>query len=525
MACVKILFLQTGEWLSKNLPQKSFVGADPRVLSNSEWTELSGKLERTNQKLVPVKTNLVDLVWKDRSSRRSNPLETLPLLVTGRSVFEKLRDVRARMREENAAALLLSALDDIAWLLNLRGSDIDYNPVFYSYVLVELNALHLFINGQQYTKQVEEHLKSELGPEAINVKPYEQVDEVLALIANNSTGFTWLAKSCNYALVSLVPENLRLVQITPVALMKAVKNPIELKGIRNAHIKDAAALCCYFSWLEQNVDKETITEISGAKKLEEFRKLQKDFRGPSFGTISAVGEHAAIIHYSSCPETDVPITRKSLYLCDSGGHYLDGTTDITRTFHFGEPTAFEKECFTRVLKGQLQVSAAIFPFKLKGNYLDSFARQFLWDVGLDFAHGTGHGVGAYLHVHEGTRVFGISWRQLPDDPGFQEGMVVTVEPGFYLDGQFGLRIEDVVEVVRANAAHNFNNRGFLTFENLTYVPKQRKLIQVDLLTEREVGILNEYHGKCRELVGPLLEEQGQLEAKAWLWRETEPISK
>lgn len=511
------------EWLSKNLPPDSIIGADPRVLSNTDWSELNKKLESTNQKLLPVNINLVDLIWKDKSSRRSSPLECLPLKITGRSVADKLQEVRIKMQEERATVLLLSSLDEIAWLLNLRGSDIDYNPVFYSYVLLELNALHVFMNEQQYTKEVEEHLKIELGNEILSVKPYNKVDEILGLISSNTTGFTWLAKSCNYALVSVVPEKSRLIKITPVALMKAIKNPVELKGMRNAHIKDAAALCCYFSWLEQNLDKEVITEITGAAKLEGFRRLQKDFRGSSFATISSAGAHGAIIHYKSSSKTDVPITKDSLYLCDSGGHYLDGTTDITRTFHFGEPTAFQKECYTRVLKGQLQVISAVFPSKIKGNCLDSLTRQFLWDVGLDYAHGTGHGVGVYLYVHEGP--MGLSWRHMPDDPGLQAGMIVTVEPGFYLDGEFGLRIEDVVEVVKANPPHNFNNRGYLTFENLTYVPKQTKLIDVDLLTQREVEVLNEYHRKCREIIGPVLEEQEQFEAKAWLWKETETIAK
>lgn len=465
----------------------------------------------------------MDLIWLNRPNRRVDSLECLPLIVTGRSVAEKLQDIRAQMQEENATVLLLSSLDEIAWLLNLRGSDIDYNPVFYSYALVELNTLHIFINEQQYTQNVQEHLKLELGSETFIVKPYQKIDETLGFISSNTKGLTWLCKSCNYALASLVAEKSRLIKITPVALMKAIKNPVELKCIRNAHIKDAAALCCYFSWLEENIEKGNVTELTGAAKLEEFRRLQKDFRGPSFETISSVGAHGAIIHYKTSPETDVAITKNSLYLCDSGGHYLDGTTDITRTFHFGEPTAFEKECYTRVLKGQLQVISAIFPAKLKGNYLDSFARNFLWEVGLDYGHGTGHGVGSYLYVHEGPS--GISWRYMPDDPGFQEGMIVTVEPGFYLNGEFGLRIEDVVEVVKANPPHNFNNSGFVTFSNLTFVPKQTKLIQVDLLTEKEIELLNEYHKKCREIIGPVLEEQGQLQVKAWLWKETEILIK
>lgn len=496
---------------------------DPRVLSQKEWTPLQTKLETAGLRLVPIKTNLVDLIWKDKPSRNANALECLPLKISGRSVAQKLNDVRAKMKEENAVALLLSSLDETAWLLNMRGSDITYNPVFYSYVLLELNTFHLFIDERQYTKAVEEHLKGELPTESFIVHPYHKVDETLAKISSKSSGFVWLSNSCNHALIALVPEKFLLTKLTPVASLKAVKNPTELKGMRNAHLKDAAALCCYFSWLEKNLGKKRITEISAAEKLKGFREQQADFRGLSFNTISSVGAHGAIIHYSSSPETDVELTRDSVYLCDSGGHYVDGTTDITRTLHFGEPTDFEKECYTRVLKGQLQVLSAVFPSKIRGNYLDSFARQFLWDVGLDYAHGTGHGVGSYLYVHEGP--MGISWKHLADDPGLQAGMILTVEPGFYSDGKFGVRVEDVAEVVAADPPHNFNNRGFLKLETITFVPKQTKLITAGLLTSRETEILDDYHRKCRELIGPLLDEQGQVEAKEWLWRETEPITK
>lgn len=509
--------------MSKVLPAKSFVGADPNVVTYHSWMPLKAQLEQAGHELVPVQTNLIDLVWTDKPKRPSNPIEPLPVKYSGALVAKKLADIRHEMKEKNAQLLVVTALDEVAWLLNLRGSDIEYNPVFFAYVIVQQNACVLFIDKKQYSAAVEEHLKKEAPEENFIVEPYEKIHEGLSNLAQNLSGYVWLAELANYALISLIPPKSLLLELSPIALMKAVKNPVERQGMRNAHIRDAAALCCYFAWLEKNVKNSTITEISGAKKLEEFRSLQADFKGLSFATISSVGPHGAIIHYHPEPETDVPITTDTLYLCDSGGQYLDGTTDVTRTIHLGTPTDFEKESFTRVLKGQLQMGNAVFPAKIRGNYLDSFARKFLWDVGLDYGHGTGHGVGSYLCVHEGPMQ--ISWRHAPDDPGLVEGMFVSNEPGYYENGKFGIRIEDVVEIVKANTPYNFNNRGYLTFDTITLVPKQQKLIKVEMLTDKEIEILNDYHRKCREFVGPLLEQQGQIEAKEWLWRETEPIKK
>lgn len=505
------------------LPPKSFVGADPNVVTYSYWMPLKNQLEQAGHELIPVKSNLVDLIWSDKPKRPCNPVEPLPLKYSGALVAKKLADIRQEMIEKNAALLVVTALDEIAWLLNLRGTDIEYNPVFFSYVIVQHSGCLLFIDQRQYSPEVVAHLKKEAPEENFIVEPYEKIQESLSALTQNLNGYVWMAELVNYALVSLVPQKSLLLEVTPIALMKAVKNPTERQGMRNAHVKDAAALCCYFAWLERNINNTTITEISGAKKLEEFRSMQAGFRGLSFSTISSVGPHGAIIHYEPDPESDVPITTDTLYLCDSGGQYLDGTTDVTRTIHLGTPTEFEREAFTRVLKGQLQMGTAVFPSKIRGNYLDSFARKFLWDVGLDYGHGTGHGVGSYLCVHEGPVL--ISWRHIPNDPGLMEGMFVSNEPGYYEDGKFGIRIEDVVEIVKASTPHNFNNRGYLTFDTITLVPKQRKLINVDMLTDKEIGILNDYHQKCRELVGPLLDQQGQVDAKEWLWRETEPIKK
>ncbi|KAF5269134.1 hypothetical protein FQR65_LT02434 [Abscondita terminalis] len=509
-------------WLIKNLPPSSFVGADPNVMSHKTWTSLQEQLEVFGHKLSAVETNLIDLIWADRPAAVSNPIAPLELKFSGKPIKDKLADVRLQMKEKSTTIMVLTALDEIAWFLNLRGSDVEFNPVFFAFVILVPDCVILLIDSGKITPEVKEHLKNEIGDVKVQIESYSKVKDILKQSINNyKDGFVWLSGDANYAITSVVPSCRLKTEITPSALMKAVKNKVEVQGMRNAHIKDAAALCCYFSWLEEAIKTETVTEISGAKKLEYFRSLQADHVGPSFETISSVGPHGSIIHYRPETSTDVPITADVLYLCDSGAQFKDGTTDVTRTFHFGTPTDHEKECYTRVLRGQLRMGRAIFPTKIKGNCLDSFARQYLWDVGLDYGHGTSHGIGCYLNVHEGP--MGVSWKNFPDDPGFEEGMFISNEPGYYEDGKFGIRIEDIVHVIAADTPHNFNNRGFLTFETVTLVPKQTKLIQKDMLSKMEIDQLNAYHQKCRDVIGPLLEKQGFVDAKKWLWKETEPI--
>ncbi|KAL3282457.1 hypothetical protein HHI36_005641 [Cryptolaemus montrouzieri] len=507
-------------WLAKMLPVGSNVGVDPKLFSLEMWNNVYNPLQSSGQKLVPVLTNFISLLWTDRPVRPANPIKPLALKYTGRTVEEKLKDIIEQMKEKNCSTLVISTLDDIAWTLNLRGSDIDYNPLFFAYLVIQPKGVALFVNLGQVSAEVRKHLLEEMGQFSFDINPYEDIEQY---IKNCRDHKVWLPENINYFLSSLVPKQNQHNEISPTTLMKAVKNQVEVDGMRNAHIKDAAALCCYFAWLEENVPKGGVTEISGATKLEAFRALQEDFVGLSFPTISSSGPNGAIIHYQPSKETDRAITTDSLYLCDSGAQFKDGTTDVTRTLHFGTPTNYEKECYTRVLKGQLKLGNAVFPTKIKGNCLDSFAREFLWEVGLDYGHGTSHGIGSYLNVHEGP--MGISWRPYPEDPGLEPNMFLSNEPGFYEDGSFGIRLEDIVQIVPANLPHNFNNRGFLTFETITLCPKQTKLINIEMLTDQEIYILNRYHQNCRDIVGPVLDKQEQLKAKEWLWRETEPIKR
>jgi len=419
----------------------------------------------------------------------------------------------------------------VAWLFNLRGSDISFNPVFFSYAAVTATEAVLFLRSSQVSGQVRAALGNgdDLEGESVVIREYDAVKQYIQAACSesgsgggDSTKKIWLSDTASQALASVVPAPRRLIKASPVTLLKSIKNEVELDGFVNSHARDAAALCSYLCWLDKNIDSGSVTEVTGADRLEQFRSEQDHFMGLSFPSISSVGPNGAIIHYRPAPETARTITRQELYLVDSGAQYRDGTTDVTRTVHYGAPSQHEKECFTRVLKGHIALASAVFPNKTKGHCVDSFARQHLWQVGLDYLHGTGHGVGAFLNVHEGP--CGISWRVYPNDPGLQEGMILSDEPGYYEDGSFGIRIESLVRVVRAQTRHTMPSKSvFLTFEPVTVVPIQTKLILPDLMTRQEIDWLNNYHQLCRDRVGPILKEKGRKDALEWLNRETMPI--
>lgn len=508
-----------GSWLSKVLPVGSRVGVDPFLMSFDSWELLSSELEAVGHSLVAVHQNLVDIIWMDKPLPPMNLIVVLPLEYTGMTWQEKVAKVRADMIKKNASALILTALDEIAWLFNLRGSDIEYNPVFFAYAVVTLDSIHLFVDECKLTPAVTNALEDG-GNLKLELHPYHSIKDFVSLIVEQHDKI-WINKKSSYALVSVIPKTRQLLQANPVVLRKAVKNDIEISCMQNAHVKDAVAVCEFFCWLSDAIVKENITEISAAEKLESFRSMQKDYVGPSFETISASGPNAAIIHYKPTSETDRAVTKDEMYLCDSGGQYRDGTTDITRTWHFGIPTAYEKECYTRVVKGHIALASAVFPNLTKGQMLDTLARKALWDAGLDYLHGTGHGVGVYLNVHEGP--MGISWRPHPDDPGIQKGMILSIEPGYYEEEKFGVRIENLALVCEAKTKYNFKNRGYVTFTPLTLVPFQTKLLDPSMLTSDEIQWLNSYHLSCREIIGKSLEEQNKHHVLQWLLEETQPL--
>ncbi|XP_022424519.1 xaa-Pro aminopeptidase 1 isoform X1 [Delphinapterus leucas] len=517
------------DWLVSVLPEGSRVGVDPLIIPTDYWKKMAKVLRSAGHHLIPVKENLVDKIWTDRPERPCKPLITLGLDYTGISWKDKVVDLRLKMAERNVVWFVVTALDEIAWLFNLRGSDVEHNPVFFSYAIIGLETIMLFIDGDRTdAPSVKEHLLLDLGLEAeyrIQVLPYKSIlSELKTLCASLSPREkVWVSDKASYAVSEAIPKDHRCcMPYTPICIAKAVKNSAESEGMRRAHIKDAVALCELFNWLEKEVPKGGVTEISAADKAEEFRRQQADFVDLSFPTISSTGPNGAIIHYAPVPETNRTLSLDEVYLIDSGAQYKDGTTDVTRTMHFGTPTAYEKECFTCVLKGHIAVSAAVFPTGTKGHLLDSFARSALWDSGLDYLHGTGHGVGSFLNVHEGP--CGISYKTFSDEP-LEAGMIVTDEPGYYEDGAFGIRIENVVLVVPVKTKYNFSNRGSLTFDPLTLVPIQTKMIDVDSLTDKECDWLNNYHLTCRDVIGKELQKQGRQEALEWLIRETQPISK
>lgn len=515
------------DWLISVLPENSKVGVDPWIIAADQWKNMSKALSSAGHSLVAVQDNLIDAIWEDRPPRPSTKLITLALKYTGLTWQDKVVALRGKMAERKISWFVVTALDEIAWLFNLRGSDIEYNPVFFAYAIIGMNNIKLFVDSKRLLDPaVREHLELD-GPSkpelTVQCFPYESVYTELQAVCAALTPKekVWICDKASCAFTQAIPKIHRsAIPYTPLCLAKAVKNPTEIQGMKMAHIKDAVALCELFAWLEKEIPKGTVTEISAADKAEELRSQQKDFVGLSFPTISSVGSNGAIIHYRPLPETNRTLSLNEVYLIDSGAQYKDGTTDVTRTVHFGNPSDYEKECFTYVLKGHIAVSAAVFPNGIKGHLLDLFARAALWESGLDYLHGTGHGVGCFLNVHEGP--CGISYKTFADEP-LEAGMIVSDEPGYYEDGSFGIRLENVVLVVPFKTKYNFRNKGSLTFEPLTLVPIQLKMINTDLLTQKERDWLNDYHKECRETVGAELECQGRKEALDWLIRETQPI--
>lgn len=539
------------DWLKDVLKPGSKVGADPHLLSHDAWKTLSKGLKGQNITLIAIRENLIDQVWTDKSilqavdserpSRPCNKLINLSLELTGKSWETKVIELRQELTKKKAGSIVLTALDEVAWLLNLRGSDIDFNPVFFAYCIVTMNDIYLFIDKTKLTAEIEQSLKiSHVTPDtaiedkqeqgmSVKVMPYDSVIDFLShKLVPQESSFIWVSNRSSEAVVSSIPREKRYLAACPVTKQKAIKNETEVEHMRQCHIRDAAALCEYLAWLEATIESnpngnDQLWEIEGAAYLERCRRQQDRFMGLSFPSISASGPNGAIIHYHPEQASRRPIGKKEIYLIDSGAQYLDGTTDVTRTVHFGEPSAKERECFTSVLKGHIQLALAVFPRLIKGSQLDGFARRSLWSQGLEYLHGTGHGVGMFLNVHEGPS--SISPRTSPDDPGLEAGQILSNEPGYYESGEFGIRIENLVVTRKAETKYNFNNQGFLKFDTITLVPIQLKMIDVNLLTDEEIDWLNSYHATCYELVGRHLDKTNKPEVKQWLARETRKLTR
>ncbi|CBI36798.3 unnamed protein product, partial [Vitis vinifera] len=513
----------TSEWLNDVLAPGCRIGIDPFLFSSDAAEELKEAIAKKNHELVYLyDLNLVDEIWKEsRPEPPRKPIRVHELTYAGLDVSSKLSSLRSELIDAGCSAIVVSMLDEVSWLLNLRGNDVPNSPVMYAYLIVEIDGAKLFIDDSKVSPEVMDHLKNA----GIELRPYESIlAEIKNLAAKGA--HLWLDtssrknKSEAYGVAngqSGVPTG--VYKISPILLAKAVKNQAELEGMRNSHLRDAAALAQFWSWLEEEILKGVLlTEVDVADKLLQFRSMQAGFLDTSFDTISASGANGAIIHYKPNPDSCSIVDVKKMFLLDSGAQYIDGTTDITRTVHFGEPTPRQKECFTRVLQGHIALDQAVFPENTPGFVLDAFARSFLWKIGLDYRHGTGHGVGAALNVHEGPQ--SISFRFGNMTP-LQKGMIVSNEPGYYEDHAFGIRIENLLCVKEMDTPNRFGGIGYLGFEKLTFVPIQNELVELSLLSTAEIDWLNDYHSEVWEKVSPLLDGS----ARQWLWDNTRPLAK
>ncbi|XP_061581646.1 xaa-Pro aminopeptidase 2 [Cololabis saira] len=510
------------QWLISEVPPGSEIGFDPFLFSLKMHENYAINLESSNLGLKSIPDNLVDQVWKDRPQLLPDSLTRLPNRVIQRSWQEKVEHIRSLMGDNpyKPTALLLSALDETAWLFNMRGNDIPYNPFFYSYTLLTMNEIWLFVHINRVTEELKLYLNASCsGPLCVQLKSYDSVLEHLKTYVAQPEIKVWIGTEyTNYALYEVIEpqEKVMTSSYSPVLTTKAVKDETEQQILRDAHVRDAVAVIQLLMWLEKVVpERNNETELSAAKYVNECRNKQKDSRGPSFETISASGPNAALAHYSPTEETTRRLTVDEMYLVDSGGQYLDGTTDITRTVHWGTPTEMQKEAFTRVLMGNIEISRTIFPSGTRGVNIEMLGRRALWEVGLNYGHGTGHGVGNYFGVHEWP--VGFQTNNIP----FRAGMFTSIEPGYYKDNDFGIRIEDIAVTVPAQTKYGHN---YLTFETVSLVPYDRKLIDTSLLSSAQLLWLNNYYEKIRELLGPELDKQGLQEEKNWMLKNTESFA-
>ena len=501
-----------GEYLLEKLPKNSTLGFDGRVMSVKEGQSLANKLAFQGIN-IEYKYDLVNDIWEDRCSLPTEKAFLLGTEYSGESFSDKLSRIRAVMKEKKATTHILASLDDIAWLFNIRGRDVKSNPVVLSYAVISIDSVYLFIDKNK----IGEDIRSELSKENVQIKGYEEVYEFIKNIDENEVVLIDTSK-VNYAIYSNIPSNVQKIEErNPSILFKSIKNEIELKNIRNSHIKDGVAFTKFMYWLKNNIGKIEITEISATQKLEEFRREQDKFIEPSFSTIAAYKDHAAMMHYSATEESNYKLEPRDLFLVDSGGQYFDGTTDITRTIALGPIPENVRKDFTNVVRGMIRLSKAKFLYGCRGYNLDILARGPLWEEGIDYKCGTGHGIGFVLNVHEGPNGFRWKVREDIDDTCIlEEGMVTTNEPGVYVENSHGIRIENEIVVRKAEK----NEYGqFMDFEVITFAPIDLDAIDESIILKDEKVYLNNYHKQVYDKISPYLNE----EEKQWLKTYTREI--
>lgn len=496
------------EWLGKELQdvQSPEVGLDGMVNSYNYVKDLSNSLRKLGG--ITLRTNLdpLEQIWENRPSLPANPVEIQPLEYAGETLASKVVRIRKSLRELHADGMLVSALDDIAWTLNLRGTDVHCNPVFVSYLLIESDKVSLFVDDNKLSPEVKQYLQDN----QVSLYKYNKVEKCLEsyseynilLDGDETSYYLWKTVKCQEIVAAA----------SPIPAMKAVKNEAEIEGYRSAMLKDGVAMVKFLKWLKPAVEAGGQTEISIDEKLTSLRAEQKLFRDISFDTIAGYAQHGAIVHYEATPETDVVLKPEGLILIDSGAQYQDGTTDITRTIALGAVSEEMKHIYTLVLKAHIQLELVKFPDGASGTQLDAVGRECMWREGYNFLHGTGHGVGSYLCVHEGPHQIRMEWMPTP----LRAGMTLTDEPGLYLAGKFGVRIENTV-LISDYMSTEFGK--FLQIEPLTLCPIDTTPIDVDMLLPEEIDWLNAYHHSVYEKLSPFLDE----EEKKWLENATKPI--
>ena len=495
------------EWLGQQLrdSRSKEVAADGMTNSAAFIEDLIHDLRKEGGLTLRTNYDPLRFIWPDRPKIPMNPVEIHPLKYAGEETVSKLRRIREALRRQHADGMLVSALDDIAWTLNLRGTDVHCNPVFVSYLLISQTKTTLFINKEKLPVDVQAYLH-DCG---VDVDDYQNVSRGLhdyfeynILLDPNET---------SYSLLKAVQREI-VRDSSPIASMKTIKNPTEIEGFRRAMIKDGVAMVKFLRWLQPAVEAGGQSEISLDQKLTALRAEQEGFRDISFDTICGYEHHGAIIHYEATPETDIPVEPRGLLLLDSGAQYLDGTTDITRTIALGPITEEQRHIYTLVLRGHIQLSRCIFPRGAAGTQMDVLARQYMWREGINYLHGTGHGVGQYLSVHEGPHQFRMEWKPAP----FVEGMTVTDEPGIYLPGRFGVRIENTLLVV----PYMEGEFGpFLQFDPLTLCPIDLTPIVREEMLPEEISWLNAYHQRVYDTLSPYLDD----DHRAWLRNACRPL--